>query len=77
MKEHQENLGYAMLLALMITVSTLVLILGVAGLLIGEEPVWLSIVGTIVGSFTLFGWTTLVVCNLIQLDTGDKNETEK
>ena len=62
----KEILGYAF----MITMSTLVLILGVVGLLIEEEPVWVAAMLIIVGFLNLFGWTAGALYNLNQFDSG-------
>ena len=67
----KEILGYAF----MTTMSTLLLILGVVGLLIEEEPVWLAIMLMIIGFFNLFGWSAGALYSLNQSNIGDKDET--
>lgn len=64
-------LGYAFMIAM----STLLLILGVVGLLIEDEPAWLAVILMIIGFFNLFGWTAGALYSLNQSNNGDKNET--
>lgn len=64
-------LGYAFMLAM----STLLLILGVVGLLI-EEPVWLAIMLMVIGFFNLFGWIAGALYSLSNSkQKEDSNET--
>ena len=53
-------LGYAF----MITMSTLLLILGVAGFFVEKEPAWLATLLVIIGFFNLFGWSAGALYNL-------------
>lgn len=63
-------LGYAF----MITMSTLLLILGVAGFFVEGEPVWLATLLMIIGFFNLFGWVAGAQYNLNNSKEGDDKD---
>lgn len=65
----KEILGYAFMIAM----STLLLILGVVGFLIEEEPVWLAILLMIIGFFNLFGWSAGALYILSQSNNDNKD----
>lgn len=65
----KEILGYAFMIAM----STLLLILGIVGFLIEEEPIWLATLLMIIGFFNLFGWSAGAFYSLSQSNNDNKD----